>query len=469
MRVLEGQELIAQRLMVVDAPSLDAQSGLRELDSLLSSSSLLESATEEDPIIKQFAFESDLESSRVYQRSNWRDGRTFSVNTTSVLTTGRSLLSGLSLGDVSNISVVAIPIYAEDITNKLIYQFDSHDKFQAQDRLEASEPQSQSSRRKTLLASLEYTIEDWNITIKTGYHGVLAQLIARIVDHQDLILVIPCIGAVEYPLEKPAEPLSVLMFGGFYSLSVYYHAFQNITYVLLDCPVFRERSKNEPFPEGIDEDTSAKLANSVESLSFYSAWNQCIAQIITRFSPDLYWITDLRGTLAPWYIRHHSIPCIFLFHDEGDFVYRQLGSTSDWSMIEYLLNLDMGAIISNDGSDRPKPLGFFDLLFLAALYLGTYQAGQGFINSGIESTYDKKSHTHKTISQAGINHINHLCFPDPSDIAAKLRPGNCNIYTAAILIEYTRSQSSRRCLHSSLRGPNLASCLPALSQLGLLL
>ena len=81
MRVLEGQELIAQRLMVADAPSLDAQSGLRELDSSFSSSSLLESAIEEDPIIKQFAFESDLESSRVYQRSNWRDEGTFSVNT----------------------------------------------------------------------------------------------------------------------------------------------------------------------------------------------------------------------------------------------------------------------------------------------------------------------------------------------------------------------------------------------------
>ena len=287
-----------------------------------------------------------------------------------MLDTGRYLLSGLSLGDVSKISVIAIPIYAKDINNKQIY------------------------------------------------HGVLAQLIASVVDHQDLILVIPCIEGVEYPLEEPAEPLSLLMFGGFYSVSVYYHAFQNITYVLLDCPVFREQSKNEPFFEKIDEDTSAKLANSVDSLSFYSAWNQCIAQIITRFSPDLYWITDLRGTLAPWYIRHHSIPCIFLFHDEGDFVYRQLGSTSDWSMIKYLLNLDMGAIISNDGSDRPKPLRFFDLLFLAALYLGTYQAGQGFINSGIESTYDKNSHTHKTISQAGINHINHLCFPDPSDIAA---------------------------------------------------
>lgn len=284
--------------------------------------------------------------------------------------------------------------------------------------MKASKPQSQSSRRRTLLASLEYTIEDWNITIKTGYHGVLAQLIARNVDHQDLILVIPCIGGVECPLEEPAEPLSVLMFEEFYPVSVYYHASQNITYVLLDSPVFRERSKNEPFPEKIDEDTSAKFADSVESLSFYSAWNQCIAQIITRFSTDLYWITDLRGTLAPWYIRHRSIPCIFLFHDEGDFVYRQLGSTSDWSIIKYLLNLDMGAIIPNDGSGRPKPLRCFDLLFLAALYLRVYQAGQGFINSGIESTYDRKSHTHKTISQARINHINHLCFPDPSDIAA---------------------------------------------------
>lgn len=120
MRVLEGQEVIAQRLMVADASSLDAQSGLRELDSSLSSSSLLESAIEEDPIIKQFAFESDLESSRVYQRSNWRDDGTFSIDTTSVLDTGRSLLSGLSLGDVSNISVIAIPIYAKDINNKQI-------------------------------------------------------------------------------------------------------------------------------------------------------------------------------------------------------------------------------------------------------------------------------------------------------------------------------------------------------------
>ena len=149
--------------MIADTPFLNAQSGLRELDSSLSSSSLLESVIEEDPIMKQFAYESDLKSSRVYQRSNWQDDGTFSVNTTSPLTTGRSLLSGLSLGDVSNISIIAIPIYAEDTTNKHIYQFDSRTKLQAQDALEASRPENQGSRRKILLASLEYTIEDWNI------------------------------------------------------------------------------------------------------------------------------------------------------------------------------------------------------------------------------------------------------------------------------------------------------------------
>ena len=70
-----------------------------------------------------------------------------------------------------------------------------------------------------------------------------------------------------------AQPIEVAILGHPYEISVQYHALRNITFVLLDAPVFRKQTKAEPYPARMDD---------LDSAIYYSAWNQCISEAITR-------------------------------------------------------------------------------------------------------------------------------------------------------------------------------------------
>jgi alpha-1,3-glucan synthase len=153
---------------------------------------------------------------------------------------------------------------------------------------------------------MEYDIEDLEIKIKIGGLGVMAQLMGKNLGHQDLIWVVPCVGGVEYPQCEPAPPMKVTIMDVEYEVNVQYHKLRNITYVLLDAPVFRQQTKSEPYPARMDDMTSA---------IYYSAWNQCIAQAITRFPIDLYHINDYHGTIAPLYLLPRSIPACLSLHN----------------------------------------------------------------------------------------------------------------------------------------------------------
>ena len=145
-------------------------------------------------------------------------------------------------------------------------------------------------RRMVLIATMEYDIEDWAIKIKIGGLGVMAQLMGKNLGHQDLIWVVPCVGGVDYPEDQRAEPMSVTILGNPYEVQVQYHVLRNITYVLLDAPVFRQQTKSEPYPPRMDD---------LDSAIYYSAWNQCVALAIQRFPIDLYHINDYHGSVAP--------------------------------------------------------------------------------------------------------------------------------------------------------------------------
>ena len=147
-------------------------------------------------------------------------------------------------------------------------------------------------RRMVLIATMEYDIEDWAIKIKIGGLGVMAQLMGKNLGHQDLIWVVPCVGGVDYPVDQEAEPMSVTVLGNPYEVKVQYHVLRNITYVLLDAPVFRQQTKSEPYPPRMDD---------LDSAIYYSAWNQCVALAIKRFPIDLYHINDYHGSVAPLY------------------------------------------------------------------------------------------------------------------------------------------------------------------------
>lgn len=118
-------------------------------------------------------------------------------------------------------------------------------------------------RKRILIATMEYNIDDWAIKIKIGGLGVMAQLMGTALKHQDLIWVVPCVGGIDYPIDTPAEPMYVKIMGQYYEINVQYHKLGNITFVLLDAPVFRKQTKAEPYPPRMDD---------MESAIYYSAW-----------------------------------------------------------------------------------------------------------------------------------------------------------------------------------------------------
>lgn len=86
----------------------------------------------------------------------------------------------------------------------------------------------------------------------------MASLMGKNLGHQDLIWVVPCVGGIDYPIDQRVEPMSVTILGVVYDVQVQYHVVRNITYVLLDSPVFRAQTKSEPYPARMDDIDSGK-------------------------------------------------------------------------------------------------------------------------------------------------------------------------------------------------------------------
>lgn len=127
----------------------------------------------------------------------------------------------------------------------------------AQSSVAAAAASPEAQGRKVLIATMEYEIEDWEIKIKIGGLGVMASLMGKALGHQSLIWVVPCVGGIDYPVDTPAEPMVVSVNGCPYEISVQYHYLRNITFVLLDSPIFRLQSKGVPYPARMDDLDSA--------------------------------------------------------------------------------------------------------------------------------------------------------------------------------------------------------------------
>jgi len=128
----------------------------------------------------------------------------------------------------------------------------------------------------------------------------------KVLGFQDLIWVVPCVGGIVYPRAESAESMYITILGGLYEVRVQYHKLRNITYVLLEAPIFRAQTKLEPYPARMDDLTSAV---------YYSTWNQCIALAIKRFPVDLYHVNDYHGAAAPLYLLPRTIPICLSLHN----------------------------------------------------------------------------------------------------------------------------------------------------------
>jgi alpha-1,3-glucan synthase len=256
-------------------------------------------------------------------------------------------------------------------------------------------------RRTVLIATLEYDISDWNIKIKIGGLGVMAQLMGKNLKHQDLVWVVPCVGDVEYPKDVDGEPIEVTILKQKYSIDVTYHQLENIKYILLDAPVFRRQTTKEPYPPRMDD---------LESAIFYSAWNQCIAQVITRFPIDLYHINDYHGALAPVYLLPDVIPCAVSLHNAEFQGLWPLRTPQEKEEVCSVYN------ITEDVCSRYVQFGnVFNLLHAGISYLRIHQKGFGAV--GVSDKYGKRSWARYPIFW-GLSKIGKLPNPDPSDTGA---------------------------------------------------
>lgn len=256
----------------------------------------------------------------------------------------------------------------------------------------------QKKRRCILIATMEYDIEDWAIKIKIGGLGVMAQLMGKALGHHDLIWVVPCVGGVDYPAAEVAEPMAVTVMGQQYEIQVRYHRLRNITYVLLDAPVFRQQSKSEPYPPRMDD---------LDSAIYYSAWNACIARTAERFPIDIYHINDYHGAAAPLYLLPKTIPCCLSLHNAEFQGLWPMRTKAEQEEICKAFDLTQEIV-----EKYVQFGGVFNLLHAGASYLRVHQNGFGAV--GVSNKYGSRSYARYPIFWA-LKEIGRLPNPDPSD------------------------------------------------------
>lgn len=256
--------------------------------------------------------------------------------------------------------------------------------------------------RTVLIATMEYEIDDWNIKIKIGGLGKMASLMgSSALSHTNLVWVVPCVGGIDYPTDAVAEPMVVTINGAQYVVNVQYHMLRNITFVLLDAPIFRAQSKADPYPARMDD---------IESAIYYSAWNACIAETIKRFPVDLYHINDYHGALAPLYLFPNTIPISLSLHNAEFQGMWSLRTKGEMSEISAVFNLPKEIVKKYVQFDK-----VFNMLYAAASYIRQHQGGYGAV--GVSKKYGTRAYKRYPIFW-GLNEIGSLPNPDPEDMAA---------------------------------------------------
>ena len=263
-------------------------------------------------------------------------------------------------------------------------------------------PEDPNKRRKVLIATLEYEIIDWKIKVKIGGLGVMSSLMGKAMTDVDLLWVIPKVQDLEYPQGDYAEPIEVIIFGEPYLIEVETHQVDNITYIILDSPVFRAQTKSDPYPQRMDDLSSA---------IFYSTWNQAIAESIRR-NPivDIYHINDYHGALAPLYLFPRIMPvCLSLHNAEFQGLW-PLRTKDEMKEVCAAFN------IPKEVCSKYVQFGnTFNLLHAAASFISHHQNSVGV--AGVSDKYGKRSWARYPALWT-LRTIDSLPNPDPTDIAA---------------------------------------------------
>lgn len=192
--------------------------------------------------------------------------------------------------------------------------------------------------------------------------------------------------------------MEIVIMGKSYRIEVQYHVLRNITFVLLDAPVFRRQTKAEPYPPRMDD---------LDSAVYYSAWNACIAEALKRFPVDLYHINDYHGAVAPLHLLPRTIPvCLSLHNAEFQGLW-PVRTSEELEEICQVYNLDRDVV-----REYVQFGQVFNLLHAGASYLRKHQKGFGAV--GVSKKYGKRSYARYPIFW-GLNNIGSLPNPDPTD------------------------------------------------------
>ncbi|TFY76274.1 hypothetical protein EWM64_g7737 [Hericium alpestre] len=263
-------------------------------------------------------------------------------------------------------------------------------------------PEDKHKRRKVLIATLEYEIIDWKLKVKIGGLGVMSSLMGKAMTDVDLMWVVPKVKDIEYPAGEPADPVEVIIFGEPYLIEVETHVLDNITYVILDSPVFRAQTKADPYPARMDDLSSA---------IFYSTWNQAIAATIRRYPDiDIYHVNDYHGALAPIYLLPKVLPvCLSLHNAEFQGLW-PLRTKEEMKEVCSAFN------ITKEHCTKYVQFGnTFNLLHAAASFISVHQNSIGV--AGVSDKYGKRSWARYPALWT-LKHVGSLPNPDPSDIEA---------------------------------------------------
>jgi alpha-1,3-glucan synthase len=263
-------------------------------------------------------------------------------------------------------------------------------------------PQVKNKRRKVLIGTLEYEIIDWKLKVKIGGLGVMSSLMGKAMTDVDLVWVVPKVKDLEYPKGDPEEPLEVVIFGEKYLIEVETHVMDNITYVILDSPVFRAQTKSDPYPARMDDLSSA---------IFYSTWNQSIAATVRRHPDiDIYHINDYHGALVPIYLLPKVLPVCLSLHNAEFQGQWPLRTKEEMKEVCSAFN------ISREDCKNYVQFGnIFNLLHAAASFISVHQKSIGV--AGVSDKYGKRSWARYPALWT-LKHVDSLPNPDPSDIAA---------------------------------------------------
>ena len=167
-------------------------------------------------------------------------------------------------------------------------------------------------------------------------------------------------NSFDLPVEEEFTTVKVSVDGQQQCVQVRQHHVDNITYVVLDAPLFRDILDSVPY------------LSPVGNAPFFSAWNQCIARVTENLSPDVFHITNFYSAVAPLYLLPKTVPCCVSPVVGDDPPTWPMNTSEASAELCSVFNLDSRIII-----DYAHVNGSFNMLQAFISYLKIHQDSRG--------------------------------------------------------------------------------------------